>query len=157
MSIATRPGYTQLIRTEMVTVPITTEAPVHVCDRCGTLAPRRVQTRPVETDRNWKVGEVLMESLPEGWARLDVGSGPKDALGNTKHQMGPVELCPPCQPIVAAAHEAFYEASGLLAGEATRRRLYQEAKAAEDARIEAETKRLMEASKNADPPIGHGG
>jgi hypothetical protein len=133
MSLAPKPGYVGTMLTKPVTVEVTTESPVHVCDRCGVQETRPASSKSVETDRDWKEGRVYMADAPAGWRNFRIG-GPVDQHGNQEHGSS-AELCPPCYAVVAEAWEGFFTTSGLRAGEEIRCRLYDEAKAVEKARL----------------------
>lgn len=141
MSIAPKIGYAQLIRTEMVTISVTTESPVHLCDRCGVTAPRAASTHKVETDRDWGNGRITLAPLPEGWLSFATG-GPRDALGNSEH-LGSVELCSTCYPIVRETWLVFFLSSGLQAGEKIRQLVWKDAQEAEAARLKEEEARHL--------------
>lgn len=97
-----RPGF---IKFEQVKAEITTDAPVHRCDRCGTEAPRAVRTAGVvETDSSWKAGTVALESLPAEWSEYWTGGDKSRSL----------ELCPSCYRIVERLRLEFIETAGLL-------------------------------------------
>ncbi len=104
MSVVADPKNRSMMKLQEVSVQVTTESPVHCCDRCGEEAPRAVSAKRVETNREWEAGTISLQALPDGWTAFYLGG----VRGEDNRQSGRwLDLCGLCASIVCKLSDAF--------------------------------------------------